>query len=48
VPEILAIAVQGGARPYLEWLLAETRPESRKKPPAGRTRSVPKQKEKQR
>ena len=48
VPEILAIAVQAGARPYLEWLLAETRPESRKKAPAGRSRSVPKQREKKR
>ena len=45
VPEILAIAVQSGARPYLAWLLAETRPGSRKKAPAGRRRSLPKQKE---
>jgi periplasmic divalent cation tolerance protein len=48
VPEILAIAVQSAARPYLAWLLAETRPGSPKKTPGGRTRSLPKQKEKKR
>lgn len=44
VPEILAIGVQAGARPYLEWLLAETLPRPGNNPSAGRARSVPKRK----